>query len=52
MAQLQYKIVQVEKNMNEELKRFENVISRIIGQKFTNITQGQECKGFWGLASN
>lgn len=32
--------------MNEELTRFENAFSKIIGQKLTNIVQDQECKEY------
>ncbi len=35
--------------MNEELKRFENSVSKVIGQKFTNITQDQECEEYFGF---
>ena len=35
--------------MKEELKRFENTISTILGRKLTNITQDQECEEYSGF---
>ncbi len=35
--------------MKEELKRFENTISTILGRKLINITQDQECEEYSGF---